>query len=212
MSLPETKLKARKKPRQARSEQTFNLILDVTEALITTTNLGKLTTRVIAKKAGVSTGTLYQYFPSREAILNEVVARRARRAEPKALEFLKVAACLPLGDALALLVHRSIQVQQGYPVCLREIWDKISDPEGVRDRRQRGATFFMSFLANHPEKVQVENLALTCWNLTFFLQVSLRHAITENPSAAEDGSLMREATLFLCRYIGTDPPQRWPPV
>lgn len=75
--MPDTKppLKPRKTPRQARSQATCEAILEAAARILEQGGLPALTTNRIAELAGVSIGSLYQYFPSKEAILAEMVRR-----------------------------------------------------------------------------------------------------------------------------------------
>lgn len=70
-----SKLSARKKPSQNRSQKTVDRILGATERLLRKTRggrSGKITTNHIATESGISVGSLYQYFPNAEAIIFEV--------------------------------------------------------------------------------------------------------------------------------------------
>jgi AcrR family transcriptional regulator len=59
----------RKLPIQARGAATFDAILDATAQLLEQAGHEILTTNLVAEVAGVNIATLYQYFPSKEAIL-----------------------------------------------------------------------------------------------------------------------------------------------
>lgn len=69
--------KPRKIPRQERSKATFNVILEATAHILESVGFDKFNTNAVAQKSGVSIGSLYQYFPSKEALLAELV--RAER-------------------------------------------------------------------------------------------------------------------------------------
>ncbi len=71
-------LEPRKRPTQSRSEATFNAILEATARILEKDGLRDLNTNLIAERAGVSIGTLYQYFPAKEVILAEL-SLQARR-------------------------------------------------------------------------------------------------------------------------------------
>jgi len=62
-------LKPRKAPQQKRSQNTMDVILQATGELICARGLDGFGTNQIADRAGVSIGSLYQYFPDKEAIL-----------------------------------------------------------------------------------------------------------------------------------------------
>ncbi|MDB2448959.1 TetR/AcrR family transcriptional regulator [bacterium] len=69
---PKTKpLNPRKQPRQARSAATIEVILEAAARILESDGLAAFNTNAVAAKAGVSIGSLYQYFPSKEALLAE---------------------------------------------------------------------------------------------------------------------------------------------
>ncbi len=76
----------RKSPRRRNSQQTVDAILDAAALLLEAGNIDALTTNKIAARAGVSIGSLYQYFPNREAIIRELAARQWTRAAERLSE------------------------------------------------------------------------------------------------------------------------------
>jgi AcrR family transcriptional regulator len=65
----------RRVPSQARSEQTIRVIFEATAQVLNEYGETALTTNRIAQRAGVSVGTLYQYFDSKEAIVLSMLTR-----------------------------------------------------------------------------------------------------------------------------------------
>jgi len=59
----------RKKPKQARSEESVSIILQAATQVLAKEGASRFTTARVAEKAGVSIGSLYQYFPNKAAIL-----------------------------------------------------------------------------------------------------------------------------------------------
>lgn len=72
---PPEPLKARKAPRQARSVATVEAIYAAATQVLLEGGPGPLTTTRVAERAGVSIGTLYQYFPHKRALLYAVLQR-----------------------------------------------------------------------------------------------------------------------------------------
>lgn len=66
---PRPSIITRKEPRQARSNDLVAAILQAAVQVLTTEGAGRFTTARVAEKAGVSIGSLYQYFPNKAAIL-----------------------------------------------------------------------------------------------------------------------------------------------
>ena len=79
MARVELVVKLRKTPSQARSAWTVDLILQAAAQVLEARGEDALTTKTVAERAGVSIGTLYQYFPNRDAILLALADREARR-------------------------------------------------------------------------------------------------------------------------------------
>ena len=69
-------IKPRKAPRQARSAATVDAILEASAHILREGGLGALNTNAVAERAGASIGSLYQYFPNKDAILAEMIRRR----------------------------------------------------------------------------------------------------------------------------------------
>jgi AcrR family transcriptional regulator len=68
-------LDPRKTPVQARSAVTVDAILSATIQVLLAEGQERLTTTRVAYRAGVSVGTLYQYFPNKKALLRAVLER-----------------------------------------------------------------------------------------------------------------------------------------
>lgn len=71
----QTALEPRKRPVQARSTASVDAILDATVQVLLRSGKERLTTTRVAARAGVSVGTLYQYFPNKSALLQAVLTR-----------------------------------------------------------------------------------------------------------------------------------------
>lgn len=65
----------RKAPRQARSAETVRAIVEAAARILEQGGLGGFTTNAVAERAGVSIGSLYQYFPGKEALIGALIVR-----------------------------------------------------------------------------------------------------------------------------------------
>lgn len=72
---PRPALKPRKTPRQARSTATVDAIFEAFVQVLRSHGPRRLTTTRVAERAGVSVGTMYQYFPNKQALLRAVIER-----------------------------------------------------------------------------------------------------------------------------------------
>ena len=117
-------LEPRKIPRQARSRDTFNAIVDACSQVLAAGSYDALTTNGISERAGVSIGTLYEYFPNRESIVAALVANacdrlvtRMRRAIEEAAE---MGAFPGTRHLLATGVETLSARENGFRVLLRD--------------------------------------------------------------------------------------------
>jgi len=75
----QTIINPRKKPTQSRSKVTFDAVLQAAAHILAAGGYDALNTNAIAERAGVSIGSLYQYFPNKKAIVTGLIrAKRAR--------------------------------------------------------------------------------------------------------------------------------------
>lgn len=72
-------LSLRNEPVQARSAARLSALLDATAAIVDEIGFERLTTAMIAERAGASIGTVYRYFPDRIAVLQALVTRNLER-------------------------------------------------------------------------------------------------------------------------------------
>lgn len=94
------KVTPRRRPRQARSKHTVEAILTAARIVLDRHGLGGFTTARVAEVAGVSVGTLYQYYPSKEAVLAATIGDVTVAALGAIQRALDVAKTVPLAEAI----------------------------------------------------------------------------------------------------------------
>ena len=65
----------RKEPSQARARHTVDAIVEATARILEEFGHGAFNTNAVAARAGVSIGTLYQYFPDKDALIGALISR-----------------------------------------------------------------------------------------------------------------------------------------
>jgi AcrR family transcriptional regulator len=95
----------RKRPRQQRSVATVDAILDATARVLCTTGYDRASTNRIALAAGVSVGSLYQYFPSKEALVAALVERHVAQMTSLVKAKLASVALEPLHVAIRTMIR-----------------------------------------------------------------------------------------------------------
>lgn len=80
--MSQNQISPRKLPIQARARATWEAIVEAAAQLLSTSGLAGFNTNAVAMRAGVSVGTLYQYFPNKDALMAALIAReQAARAD-----------------------------------------------------------------------------------------------------------------------------------
>jgi AcrR family transcriptional regulator len=69
----------RKRPRQARARATFDAIVEATAQVLVSEGYTGLSTNRVAERAGVSIGTLYQYFGNKDGLIDALIDRELER-------------------------------------------------------------------------------------------------------------------------------------
>lgn len=94
----------RKQPRQGRARETVDAIVTATERVVARAGPQKATTNEIARVAGVSIGSLYQYFPNKESLVETVRDKRGQAFDERLAPQIERIARLPLRDAVRGIV------------------------------------------------------------------------------------------------------------
>lgn len=140
MTRPPPSSRPRKTPRQARSQQTVEWILAGATRVFRAEGWGATTNR-IAEAAGVSIGTLYEYFPNKEALLVALAERHVQTAEHGIATALQAG-----GDDRTLLaaLQAAIIASHRYPSQALAL---VGDPRAGGELRARAAALRERVLA-----------------------------------------------------------------
>lgn len=120
MKRPDRKIEARKEPAQSRSREMVDAILDgavrafeAVQAPVYEADDAKATPSInrIAEIAGVSIGSLYQYFPGKTAIVAALVKRRMRQIHDRLLDVIEASTELPLDEAVERVVDCAFEMK-----------------------------------------------------------------------------------------------------
>jgi AcrR family transcriptional regulator len=95
----------RRTPQQARAQNKVDLILEAATRLIQRGGMDGLTTNAIAEAAGVSIGTLYQYFDNRDAVLEALSGRELEGLSNRVMQAMTTARAGATGERIRIIVH-----------------------------------------------------------------------------------------------------------
>lgn len=197
--------KPRKQPVQARSVATVDAILLACIQVLVRVGKEKLTTTLVASRAGVSVGTLYQYFPNKRSML-QAVLRRHLNAVTEAVEQTCAANHgKPLQELVAAVATAFFRAKMIDPRTSLALYSVSSDVDGLRiseDLRRRNEAAFEAALATIPERLTVEPSLLTFTMQSAMVGISRRILESRVPQAGHE-ALLEQMIAMLCAYAAT---------
>lgn len=197
----------RKQASQERSRATVDALVEATARLLVREGFDRASTNRIAEEAGVSIGSLYQYYPSKEALVAAVIDRHNHELMQVARGALAEAAALPLEQAVRKLVAVAIEAHRIDPRLHRVLAEQIPRTGRLRKlqtfNRQYYA-FFEDFLEGHRDEFRTVDLGLASFVCVTSIEALTHTAVLHRSEMLSDrkaGTLVDEATRLVMRYL-----------
>lgn len=196
----------RKKARQARSKATVEAIVGATARVFVSEGFDGASTNRIATVAGVSIGSLYQYFPNKEALAAELIERHLGELLELLTETLAQAAGRPLQEGIPLLVRALFEAHRQDPKLHRVLLEAGSRV-GMDTRKREVMGQFHQYVRRYFESHRTEiaavdlDLDLGAYLLVFAAENVMREVQLAPPSYPLEQVIEGVATMCL-RYLG----------
>jgi AcrR family transcriptional regulator len=196
----------RKSASQERSRATVQALLDATARVLTKEGYDRASTNRIAATAGVSVGSLYQYFPNKEALVAALVARHNREMLDLLREALKEVASLDLATAIAKLVRAAVDAHRVDP-ALHRVFDEQVPRMGqlAKIEALQGETFQLvrSYLEARRNEISVRDLDSTTSILVTTVEALTHRFVIHRPGAPERDRdrFIDEVTRLVVGYL-----------
>ena len=117
--------KPRKHASQERSRATVDALIEATARILVREGFDSASTNRIAEQAGVSVGSLYQYFPGKEALVAAVIARHKKELMRVARGVLAEVEGLPLKQAVRKMVTAGVKAHSHDPKLHRVLAEQM---------------------------------------------------------------------------------------
>lgn len=193
----------RKLPVQDRSQATVRAVLDSAAGILEEDGLDGLTTNRAAERAGLSVGSLYQYFPNKEAIvvsLLEEHLHEAQRLRPAALE----RDDLPLAERIELVVRWFLDAHASRPDLHRGLTlaaPSVLGEERVRRLERMFQRSVLEALRPYRDEVVPDDLELASFIVAQCLETLTHSAVVHHPELLVGRRLASEITELLLGYL-----------
>jgi AcrR family transcriptional regulator len=185
-------LEPRKSPVQARSAASVEAILQATLQVLLSVGKERLTTTRVAARAGVSVGTLYQYFPNKSALLQAALKRH--------LEEVFIAVDVVCNEQRGGTLHEMAMKDAKTSVVLYSV---SSDVDGARISQQVGARYqrlIAEMLTTSSDRL-TSDPELVAWMLQGMM-VGISRRLLESAAPEKQFEAVRRELVFLaCAYL-----------
>jgi len=198
----------RKRPRQERGKATVDSILQATARILVKRGFDALTTNAVAAAAGVSIGSLYQYFPNKEALVAALIERHTEHRSSALLAELARVATLPVAQAARAVVELLIRAHSIDPDLHRVLVDqvpRVGKLARLRELDEIAQRMVAGLLAARREELALRDPDLSAFILVSTIEAVIQRAALLYPARLRDPRLVDEAVLVITRYLGVAP-------
>jgi AcrR family transcriptional regulator len=205
LARPPARVRPRKMPVQRRSRQMLETILQATTRVLIQEGYASTTTNRVAEVAGISVGSLYQYFPSKDALLVALL-RQHREAMVRVLasHLDGLSETTPVETAVRALVRAMLEAHGVNPrlhrVMIEQVLRKDARAE-VDDFEPRVEQLLADALYRYRDRLRVRDLDLAAFVLVRMVLGVAHAAVVDDPERARDPRLADEVGDVVLRYL-----------
>jgi AcrR family transcriptional regulator len=209
MKAGRSKTTVRKEPRQARSQATVVAILDATVQILDREGLEAATMARIAEVAGVSVGSIYQYFSHRDAILNALQDREFTRALTLVRELLADGNLAQTPEQTVTAVVRGLaQLYRACPGLHRVLTIdglRVAKADRVHAFDLRVIEIVRHFLQATSAPIRPKHLDAAAFVVFQAVRATMLACLLERPPGLDEQALVQEVVdLVLCYLVRQD--------
>jgi len=193
----------RRRPKQRRSRETVEAVLDAVIRLLKRHGSDAITTNRIAEVAGVSIGSVYQYFPDKRAIFTALHQRHVDQIDRLVQNTLVEHAASSLEDLIRAMVEAMIEAHAPDPELYELLMMQVPHrADGTQDFavRLHGA-FLLAISARAPELKKGRDLDKVVFVVTHMVEALSHGAILRRPVTMSLAEAKQEAVRAVLAYL-----------
>lgn len=194
----------RKLPQQDRSRMTVEAILEATTHILTEEGYDKANTNRIAERAGISIGSLYQYFPNKESLMAALMDQHSNEIAELVESKLNHLFNTPLETAIPELVKAVIAAHAINPRLHQVLNEEIPRSERLQQMQkadERIAELLRAYLTRWSDCIHPQNLEMTVFILSRTVESLCHSAVIEHPDFVSNSQFEQEVSNLLLSYL-----------
>ncbi len=199
-------LTPRKLPRQARSKATVDAILEAAAQVFCQLGYSGGTTDKIAARAGVSIGSLYQYFPNKDSLLIDLAKSHMNEGFAIIYSVLKEESANPSGlkQMIEKFVDALVSLHQRAPELHRVLFNEAPLPSSFLREKEKREQAFSEQIKNHLttySEVNQADLTVVSYMLVQVTEGLIHSFILFPPSGISADKMREELVKMLHGYL-----------
>lgn len=191
-----TSISVKKRPKQARSRVMVETLLQATTRILRREGHESLTTNRIAEVAGVSIGSLYQYFPNKESLVDELRQRYEAQFLERMIRALGSSASLPLREGVREFARFIIDIHREDPQLHNEL-----SPEIPEEQHRTVREMVRAYLEAHRDEVRRPDLEIATYVVVEVGESLVHNTALRAPERLEDPRFLDELGDLMERYL-----------
>jgi AcrR family transcriptional regulator len=196
----------RKNASQERSRATVDALVEATARVLVKEGFDKASTNRIAEKAGVSIGSLYQYFPCKEALVAAVIDRHNEKVMRVVRAALVDVASRPVNEAVRRLVAVAIEAHRIDPrlhSVLAEQIPRTGRLKNIESFNREAHALFLAYLGAHRDELRVTDLELAAFMCASAIEGISHTAVLHRGGMSEEAAarLVDETSRLVVGYL-----------
>lgn len=193
----------RKIPTQGRSQATFTAILDAAAQLLTSKGYAYASTNRIAEFAGVSIGSLYEYFPGKEAIYCSLKLRTNEEQFRLRTATIADGGDLPVREMIHRLITETLDALLSNPELEAALQSEVPAHilrDQVMESFEDMAAASLQYFVGHLDEIRQTNVESATWLGVRVPTLVIGHAIATEPERLRDEEFKQNLIDMMCRF------------
>jgi AcrR family transcriptional regulator len=198
----------RKLPAQDRSRATVTVILDAAARILVKDGYRGFTTNRVAEKAGVSIGSLYQYFPNKEALIGELQRRHVEDLQRAIEEMAARPTSAPIAEVIRGAVEGAIKSHLVDPPLHRVLSEDVpltDELDWEAEFKERATRLVRQAFDGRRNEIVVGDLDLAVYVVMRAVEATVHDAVFHRQAEVKSGALAEEVTRMVVSYLTGKP-------
>lgn len=196
----------RKEPRQSRARATVAAILEATAQVLVAEGYARLNTTKVAIRAGVSVGTLYQYFADKDTLVRKLFERHTETVMGAMRDAAQATAGHDLETRIRAALESLLRAKAAEGPLGAVLLTTVFELDGGHAAMSQGLAvsrqLLASVLAEHRHEMDIENVSLAASTMVHAVDGVISAWLLTGTQQLDDPQLLKELMRLTLGYLG----------